>query len=94
LLKRFGQGTVLSTWLIHQAATIERVRRSAKGQRDLGARLIEAAGRSSVIRRGLLCSASSEGDHRAHGHHSFHIVNVGLAVDRFKRSGTRVSAGY
>ena len=39
LRKRFGQGTVLSAWLIKQAAIIERVRRRAKRRRNLGARL-------------------------------------------------------
>lgn len=85
LRKRFGQGTVLSAWLIEQAAIIERVRRRAKRRRNLGARLIEADGRSSVIRRWLLCRARGDGGHRAHQDHSSHAGNLGLVVSHFKR---------
>jgi hypothetical protein len=85
LHKRLGQGAVLVPWLIKQAAMIKRVRRRAKRRRNLNARLIEATGDSSVIRRRLLCSASGEGGRRAHRDHSSHNVNLGLAVDRFKR---------
>jgi hypothetical protein len=92
LHKRFAQRTVLAAWLIAQAAKIERVRGRAKRWRNLGARLIEAAGDSSVIRRRLLCTASGEDDRRAHQDQSSHGVKLGLAVDHFKRGTTRASA--
>jgi hypothetical protein len=84
LCKRFGQGTVLITWLVEQATMVERVCGRAKGRRNRGALLIEAVGDGSVIRIRLLCSASGEGGRCAHQDHSSHAVKLGLAIDRVK----------
>jgi hypothetical protein len=49
LSKRLRQAAVLVSWLIEQAATIERVRRRAERRCNLGARLIEFGSDPSVI---------------------------------------------
>jgi hypothetical protein len=86
LFERLRESTVLVSRLVEQAATIERIRRRAKRRRNFRAGLIQAGSGSCVIRRGgLLGSASGEGDRRAHHDHLSHAVNLGPAVDRFKR---------
>jgi hypothetical protein len=50
LSKRLRQAAVLVSWLIEQAATVERVRRRPERRRNLGARLIELGSDPCVIR--------------------------------------------
>jgi hypothetical protein len=40
LFKRLRQGTVLISWLVEQASTIERIRRRAKRRRNFRAGLV------------------------------------------------------
>jgi hypothetical protein len=64
LSERLRQAAVLVSWLIEQAATVERVRRRAEGRCDLGARLIEPGSDPSVIRP--WGGTSGKGGRRAH----------------------------
>ena len=61
------------------------MRRRAKRRCNLGARLIETAGASSVIRHRLLCSAGGEDGHRAYRDHSCHAAYLRLAIEHFNR---------
>ncbi|HEY1432999.1 MAG TPA: hypothetical protein VGF39_15440 [Stellaceae bacterium] len=49
LSKRLRQAAVLVSWLIQQAATVQRVRRRAERRCNLGARLIEPGRDTSVV---------------------------------------------
>jgi hypothetical protein len=77
LFKRLRQGSVLISWLIEQALTIERIRRRTKRRRNLRAGVIQAGRGSCVIRRRLHSGASGKGGCRAHDGHSYHAVNLG-----------------
>ena len=83
LSERLRQVAVFVTWLIEQAAAVERVSRCAERRHYLCARPIEASGDTGVIR--LSTGTSDYSRRRAHDHYSAHAINLRPAIDDFKR---------